>query len=113
MTKKEMFVALRAIVADNAEMVDFIDHEISLLDRKSATPKKPTKVQLENEALKAEIVDFLRDADAPKAIRDLQAEIASLAELSNQRVTHLLTALVKGGILQKEYVKKTPFYSMA
>ena len=30
MTKKEMFVAIKAMVAENEEMVAFIDHEIEL-----------------------------------------------------------------------------------
>ena len=112
MTKKEMFSAIRVAVADNAEMVEFIDHEILLLERKSATPKKPTKVQVENDGFKAEIVSFLCGADAPKCIKELQAEISSIADLSNQRVTHLLTDLVKSGSLTKDYIKKTPYYSI-
>lgn len=112
MTKKEMFSAIRVAVADNAEMVAFIDNEIALLERKSATPKKPTKVQVENDGFKAEIVSFLCGVDAPKCIKELQAEIPSIAGLSNQRVTHLLTDLVKSGSLTKDYIKKTPYYSI-
>ena len=113
MTKREMFTAIRAIVADNAEMVAFIDRELELLNRKASTPRKPTATQLENANLKAEILDFLSTADAPKCIKDLQAEIPSLAGLTNQRITHLLTDLVKAESIAKNYVKKTPFYSVA
>ena len=48
-TKKEMFVEIRNVVADNAEMVAFIDHEIELLSRKSGSPRKPTQTQIEND----------------------------------------------------------------
>lgn len=113
MTKKEMFSKIRTAVADNAEMVAFIDHEIELLEKKSSSPKKPTKTQLENDGFKAEIVAYLTDADAPKNIKELQAEVASLNGLSNQRITHMLTDLVKAETLVKEYVKKTPYYSVA
>ena len=113
MTKKEMFSAIRALVVDNAEMTAFIDHEIELLERKSTTPKKPTKVQLENEAYKGEIVAYLITADAPKSIKELQEEIPSIGELTNQRITHMLTDLVKAGKLTKDYVKKTPYYFVA
>ena len=58
MTKKEMFAEIRNIVADNEEMVAFIDHEIELLERKSNSPKKPTKIQIENDGFKAEIVAY-------------------------------------------------------
>ena len=113
MTKREMFAEIRNAVIDNAEMVAFIDHEIELLNRKSASPKKPTKTQMENDAFKAVIVDYLADVDAPKTIKELQAEIAELDGLTNQRITHMLTDLVKVGKLTKEYVKKTPYYSIA
>lgn len=113
MTKKEMFNEIRNVVINNEEMVAFIDHEIELLNRKSSSPKKPTKTQVENDVFKATIVEYLTKADAPKTIKEMQAEIADIASLSNQRVTHMLTDLVKNGTLAKEYVKKTPYYSIA
>jgi hypothetical protein len=113
MTKREMFAEIRNAVIDNAEMVAFIDHEIELLNRKSTSPKKPTKTQMENDAFKAVIVDYLTEVDAPKTIKELQTEVAELDGLTNQRITHMLTDLVKGGTLIKEYVKKTPYYSIA
>ena len=113
MTKREMFAEIRNIVADNEEMVAFIDHEIELLERKSNSPKKPTKTQIENNGFKAEIVAYLTEADTPKSIKELQAEIPSISGLTNQRITHMLTDLVKAETLTKEYVKKTPYYSVA
>lgn len=113
MTKREMFNEILAVVADNAEMVEFINHEIELLNRKSSAIRKPTKNQLENEGFKADIIDYLKDADAPKTIKELQTAIPSLADLTNQRITHLLTDLVKAETLTKNYVKKTPYYSVA
>lgn len=113
MTKKEMFAEIRNAVASNEEMVAFIDHEIELLDRKTNSPKKPTKTQVENDAYKAEIVNYLTVADAPKSIKELQAEIPSISELTNQRISHMLTDLVKEGTLVKNYVKKTPYFSLA
>lgn len=113
MTKKEMFAEIRNIVADNEEMVAFIDHEIELLERKFNSPKKPTKTQVENDGFKAEIVAYLTEVDTPKTIKELQAEIPSIGGLTNQRITHMLTDLVKAETLTKEYVKKTPYYSVA
>ena len=113
MTKKEMFAEIRKIVVDNEEMVAFIDREIELLNRKSNSPKKPTKVQIENDGFKAEIVAHLTEVDAPKTIKELQAEIPSIGGLTNQRITHMLTDLVKAKTLTKEYVKKTPYFSIA
>ena len=113
MTKREMYAEISNIVADNEEMVAFIDHEIELLERKSNSPKKPTKTQIENDGFKAEIVAYLTEVDTPKTIKELQAEIPSIGGLTNQRITHMLTDLVKAETLTKEYVKKTPYYSVA
>ena len=110
MTKREMFTAIRTVVADNAEMVAFIDHEISLLDKKSETPRKPTKTQIENDGFKVLIVQFLIEADAPKTIKEIQEGIPEIANLTNQRVTHMLTDLIKAGKLGKDYVKKVPYF---
>ena len=112
MTKKEMFSAIRNVVIDNEEMVTFIDHEIELLNRKSNSPKKPTKNQIENDAFKAEIVAYLTEADAPKTIKELQTEIPAISGLSNQRITHMLTDLVKAETVKKAYIKKTPYFSI-
>ena len=113
MTKREMYNEILAVVADNAEMVEFINHEIELLNRKSSAVRKPTKNQLENEEFKTLILDHLAFVDESKSIKELQTEIPEISELTNQRVTHMLTDLVKNGKLTKEYVKKVPFYAIA
>ena len=110
MTKKEMFAEIRKAVISNEEMVTFIDHEISLLDRKSETPRKPTKTQIENDGYKVLIVQFLIEADAPKNIKEIQEGIPEIADLTNQRITHMLTDLIKAGKIGKDYVKKTPYF---
>lgn len=117
MTKKEMFaMAINVIAETNAPEKDALiaglEHEIELLNKKSSSVRKPTKTQIENEGFKAEIMAYLAEADMPKAIKELQSEIPSLAELTNQRITHLLTDLVKGGSVAKEYVKKTPYFAI-
>ena len=113
MTKREMFVAIREVVVDNADMVTFIDNEIKLLDKKRSASRKPTATQIENDSCKADIVAYLIEVDQPKSIRELQSGVPSIASFTNQRVTHMLSALVKEGKLVKVYVKKTPYYSMA
>jgi len=109
-TKKEMYMAIREVVIDNEEMVGFIDHQIELLNKKSNSARKPTKTQIENEQFKADILNHLAIANTMKSIKELQADIPSISKLSNQRITHMLTALVKDGKLTKEYVKRVPYF---
>lgn len=57
-TKRERFAQLRAIVIDNAELVAFIDHEIELLNKKNSS-KGETKAQIENKAIKSNILGVI------------------------------------------------------
>lgn len=112
MTKKEMFNAIRAMVIDNQEMVEFIDREIELLNRKSSAPKKPTKTQIENEGFKADIIKALTDADTLLTITEICEACNFPDEMSNQRVTHLLTALRKEKKVRREYVKRKAYFAI-
>ena len=113
MTKREMFVAIREVVIDNVDMVAFCDREIALLDRKKSAPKKLTETQLENERCKADIIAYLIEVDQPKNISEIQSDVASVATFSNQRITHILSALVSDNKVVKTYVKKRPYFSIA
>lgn len=112
MTKIEMLNSIRTAVSDNADMVAFIDHEIELLQRKASTPRKPTKTQIENVGLRDGIVAFLEAVGTPQTVKDITANVEGLDSLSNQRVTHLLTALRKDGIVIRTVVKKVPYYAL-
>ena len=114
MTQKDYFNEIITLAKENGrdDLVAFCNDRIDKLSRKSSS-KKPTKTQLENDGFKAEIVAYLTEADAPKTIRELQAEIPSISGLTNQRITHMLTDLIKDEVLVKEYVKKVPYYSVA
>lgn len=117
MTKRDLFTNLSTLVSasnveNKDELLSGLAHEIELLDKKASTPRKPTATQVENESLKAELLSFLVSADAPKTIKEIQDECTTFANLSNQRMSHLLSALVNEQKVEKEYVKKTPFFSV-
>ena len=124
MTKREMFTEVLAIIeAVDGEVFDTdkpredliagLQHDIELLDSRKTADRKPTKVQVENETFKAAIVEFLTETDAPQTIKAIQSGVPELSELSNQKMTHLLSALVNSGVVTKTYEKKTPFYTIA
>lgn len=112
MTKREMYAEIRKVVADNEEMVAFIDHEVELLNRKSNGIRKPTKTQVENEGYKAEILESLATINEPVTIKELCGICDSIGGLTNQRVTHLLTDLRKDGKVVRTYVKKVAYFAL-
>ena len=108
MTKKNAFETIRNAMADNAEIVAFCDHEIAMLDKRNASrSNKPTKAQLEKNAQRDAIVEFLAD--------NAQATCGDVAEaigVTLHSATGLLTTLRKAGLVKREYAGKTPVYSL-
>jgi len=106
-------VALERLAEEDAEAREKLIALKEQLTKRGSTPKKPTKTQMENDGFKADIISYLATADAPATIKDIQANVFNVSTLSNQRMTHLLTDLVKNETLVKTYVKKTPYFAMA
>lgn len=97
-------------VYNPAEIVDKLEKMIENLDKRATTPRKPTPTQVENEGFKEAITAFLYGVEAPQTIKEIVANVEGLSGLSNQRVTHLLTALRKAGAVKRTVVKKVPYY---
>jgi hypothetical protein len=112
MTKKENFIAIRELVADNAELVAFCDHEIELLAKKNSYKStKPTAKQVANAALKDTIVEVLRDSDEPLTISGLIDSIEG--DFTSQKMSALVSALVRDGIVTRTVgAKRVPYFSI-
>lgn len=116
-TKRERFAQLMEIVKaseveNSAELVAFIEHEVELLAKKNSRSGKPTKTQVENETIKAQIVSVLERVNKPMTVTQLLAE-SELADLSNQKVSALLTQLRKSDKVVRTIEKKVAFYSLS
>lgn len=110
-TKRERYAQLLAIVSDNPELVEFINHEIELLDRKkSSGERKPSAVQIANEEYKKDILAFMNE-NQMYLISELIKEVDSLEGFSNQKVASLMNALVKEGRMTKQEVKRKVYYT--
>lgn len=115
-TKKERFAQLMEIVnasqvENSAELVAFIEHEVELLNKKNSRSGKPTARQIENEEIKATILSVMERVGKPMTITQLLAEIGN-SELSNQRVSALVTQLKDSGEVVRTVEKKVAFYSL-
>lgn len=112
MTKREMFEQIKANYPLTAEEVAFIEHELELLAKKNSADKKPTKAQVENEAIKADIVVGM-EAGKQYTITDLIKCVPAIAELSNQRVSALVRQLVADGSVVRVEEKRKAYFSLA
>lgn len=139
LTKKQVFMALLNVkeVAKNKTFADFIQHEIALLDRKNSSR---TTVQAQDRKLQELILCYLKDFEhglnvkrlqaIPELdgvldnfefslnIRDLQAFIPELKNISSNRLNRLLSSLVRkvdepetpDRPLVKVYINGVPHY---
>ena len=115
MTKKDYFAQLVGIVEsteiDNKkELLDFITHEVELLNKKNSRSGKPTTRQIENEKIKTSILAIL-ECGKPLTVTQIMAKLND-SSLSNQRVSALLTQLKDGGEVVRTVEKKVAFYSI-
>lgn len=112
LTKKEKYGMVLDYIKDNEMLVEFINNEIELLNKKSSRTA-PTKTQIENEKIKSVIVDTLKALDRPVVITELQSANEELATYSNQKISALLTQLVNANIVTREIDKKKAYFSIA
>ena len=119
MTKKEMFAQILNNYDLKADEIDFINHEIELLEKRNSNggDKKPTAKQLENADLKAVILDFLADNPDDKfTITDMWKDIPVLAnntEMSNQRISAITRQLVMDKLVIRDEIKRKAYFSIA
>lgn len=95
MTKRMKFEALLAIpdVAENATLAEFIEHELELLDKKNAADRKPTKKQVENVGIKADIVEIVQsEPDRLFTVSEVMKALDA-PDLTNQKVSALMRQL--------------------
>lgn len=97
------------------EAVEFIEGRIEQVNKKNAGggERKPTKTQLENEGVKETIVSALSAIGVPATIGEVQKSSAELGELSNQKISALLTQLVKAGAVVRTEVKGKAHFAVA
>jgi len=120
LTKRDYFARLRAIVANDAELVAFIDHEVELLTRKNASGTQ-TKTQAENVKVAEILLQELAKVGNPTTITDLMNKSEVIANyrlengnpLSNQKISAIFKQLVDNKEIVKVVDKKKSYFSIA
>lgn len=121
-TRKEMFTSVSDFLAQHdagTDLIDFINHQIELLDNKKES-KKQSKEQEENATYSNAIYEqmaFERKYSAAELMKELPAvgdwNANHETELSVQKLASLLKPLVDGGKVIKTTEKRRVFYTKA
>lgn len=111
-TKREYFgeVVKMAESLGRTDIIEFAQHEIELLDKK-ASSKVTTKTQKENEGIKEIIKNFLNETPNEMfTITQLQEKVEDLKDYSNQKISALVSQLVKANEIDKVVDKKKSYF---
>ncbi len=110
-TKRERFATLLtfAEVQADAGMVEFIQHEIELLERKNSSDKKPTAQQAVNNDIKSAIYDGM-EVNRLYTITEIIKEIPECAKMANQRVSALVRQMKKDGLVERIEEKRKAYF---
>lgn len=112
LTKKDYFKKIMEVCANDSNIVTFCEHEIELLEKKNSK-SAPSKTQVENESIKAIIIEELANIAKPVTITELQNASERVAEYSNQKLSALLKQLVETKQVVKTTDKKKSLFSIA
>ncbi len=116
MTKKDWFAVLAEVVsasdiANKKGALEFIAHEVELLEKKSAKSGQ-TKVQKANEEILVNIKVVLTEIGKPVTVTELQEASAEMSKYSNQKLSALLKKLVDNKEVIKTIEKKKSYFSV-
>ena len=116
-TKREKFEMLKELVAENAMLVEFIDHEIELLDKKKSNgnAKANEKMEQSVELVYNALVSVGRAVSASELIAetDLSALENESGIVSTQKVSAYLNKLIASGKVIKYTDKKKTYFKVA
>ena len=114
-TKRDNFNKLLTIkeVVEDSQLVEFIQHELELLDKKSASHSTAkTANQKANEEIKKTLIEALAKL-GKSTIGELQAGSEEMAEYSNQKLSALLKQLVDSKQVVRTMDKKKAYFEVA
>ena len=115
-TKRDNFASIIAVLKDAGkdDLVAVMEHEIELLDKKSANRStKPTVRQAENAEIKTEIVSAMEKGKMYRCA-EIKGMIEALASgEGTQRTARLCNDLVAEGQLIKTVDKKVVYFALA
>lgn len=115
MTKREHFQELLNYVEvkENGYMVEFLERQIELLDKK-ATNAKMTPIQKDNEELKEKILTYLSSLseDTPSVTISQLMKVEGFTNRSNQKLSAIMRLLVLDEKVERTEIKRVAHFSL-
>jgi hypothetical protein len=121
LTKKDHYNALLKFLEANpkvefingisvAQMTEFANHEVELLDKKNSSDKKPTKQQEKNKQLADEILACMVEKDLYTVTEMTKFPISVENDLSASKITSLMGMLLKENRVERIEDKRRAYF---
>jgi hypothetical protein len=117
MTHKDYFTALLDMpeVQNYPGMTEFIEGRITALEKKASAPKKESEADKVKTGIKADVLAFLSANEGKKfTITQMMKSVPNLpADISNQRLTSLVTQMVRENEVERVVEKRVSYFTIA
>jgi hypothetical protein len=113
-TKREVINTMLAdeVIKANEMYVAYLENELKLLDKKAQKKGKSDEELAEIDRLKGLVVATLEQI-SKGTVTEIQKANSELGTLSNQKVTSLVSALVKDGVVIKFTESRKSVFTLA
>lgn len=103
------------LTIEKAEVIEKLTKMIEGLEAKASAPKKPTAQQTANEGIKAVIAEVLSAVGKPVTISELMQADERLSPLvmSPQKISALVSQMVKAGAVVRTEEKRKAYFALA
>jgi uncharacterized protein YnzC (UPF0291/DUF896 family) len=103
--RRDYFEEIKAIVAEDQDLVAFVDGEIAKIDNRAAKEKeKRAEKRAQGDELQAAVKAFIQDHEGAVTAQVIADEIGG-EDVTKAKVTYRATQLVKAGEIFKVTVK--------
>lgn len=117
MTHKDYFTALLEMpeVKNYPGMTEFIEGRITALEKKASAPKKESEADKVKSGIKSDVLAFLYANEGKKfTVTQMMKQVPNLpADISNQRLTSLVTQMVRENEVERVVEKRVSYFTIA
>lgn len=111
--KTAIEMALTFVPAEETALREKLEKIAEGFAKKSDAPRKPSAKQVENDAVRVKILDFLNsDPDKGFRISEICAGVPELEDATSQRVSGLLRTLFLNGQVDKYIDKRVTYFKV-
>lgn len=120
LVKRDYFTALLSHVNETgfatenisaAEFEKFLTNELDLLAKKNATERKPTAKDIADDALRAELLNTLRNAGKAISIADIIKQTPAFDGLTPQKISGIMRNMI-GVSIKRIEDKRKPLFTL-